>query len=699
MNDDQRGHLLASLRSKRLVLLLGQRFLAANDQDNPVYASIDPALQPGNFYSWWFGNEPSQSIRNELLHARGYACPIPERLDALRNLPWSCAFTSCIDPTPRRLLQVDQRRPVAERFQREDNPDYTTLPLYRLFGSAGRPDAIEQPPASANALSLRRRTSREILDAISQATTPHGRLFVEGWKSARDWLRERDFGPALAGFTESQVLIFGQNDDEQQRLGEDEDFGPLIQEGTVVLFTETLAEAVEHLLESGELDIVDPRLVASEVVELEVFARTPSTWDVPAGEVWRRIAIGQSDWRALNQSFTVLQPRVVSAPCTGTNDERRRAFREFLATGPDMQLDRVREFAFRRSVLHRLLTVVLKLLQEPSPQDHLLLVTGQSGAGKTTLLSLLAVQAREVGIPVVFLRRGVVQPSVEQLDKFIRLVEQVASVPTLVIYDGLREEHEYQNMVRWLASRGRKALVVGSIYGADESHHHSRKGGLPRKHSLYVDVRMDADEKDRLLDHLARFSLQDRATLNRLAEAGYDNFFATIYYLLCLLDPSSGLAWSERSRMTYRGWQPPSAIWRPGLNRSMISSSNSGRRLGTASPHWIWWGQEPTPRFRSKWSAWSTLSWWLLVLWYRSLFRSRCAWWTVITGPTNSPFAKHGPSRSETWPRVSPSCLRGRHWRPHSGANDAFLNSRISFASSASWCSSYGRGKPPMTGA
>ena len=217
MTETDKQTLVGALQASPCVLLLGQRLLAPQDEHNPIYLAIQ-GVDAANFYKWWFGDEPSSERRNELLQARGTAVALPEQFETLRRLPWRRAFTSCIDPTPRRLLQIESRRAVTERFQREDNPDFTTLPLFRLFGSAGRPDSTELPPTTPSALNLRRRAAREMLDALSQFVTPHGRLFIEGWKPSADWLRPQHLGPALVGFGEAQVLIFGLEPHEQEAL-------------------------------------------------------------------------------------------------------------------------------------------------------------------------------------------------------------------------------------------------------------------------------------------------------------------------------------------------------------------------------------------------------------------------------------------------------------------------------------------------
>jgi hypothetical protein len=431
---------------------------------------------------------------------------------------------------------VDSRRTVVEKFQREENPDVMALTLFRLFGSAGRPDHSELPPASPKALTLRRAAAHEILGSLSQLVTPHGRLFVEGWRPGKDWLRPRDLAPTLVGFDAAQVLVFGLDADEQEALRGDEDFQVLIEDGTVVLFEDSLTAIVAELAETGELGPIDERLVGPDTITLEVVERTSDILRPAPAEKLKKVTIGRAEWRALNETFSILCHREIARPFEGTSTERYRAFREFLSRSPDLQLDRVSEFAFRRPLLDlSILPQVRDLLQSPSPQDQPLLIAGQSGVGKTTLMALLAVELRAAGIPVVFVRRGVVHPNVNQLDRFVQLLERAGvKVPTVLLYDGLLEGYEYLKLARSMGSRGRKVLVVGSTYAdADVAKSPRHQAGLrPAARLVALKVLMTDEERALLIKHLSKFLPYDQSTLDRLARIGYDNFFATLYHLL-----------------------------------------------------------------------------------------------------------------------------------------------------------------------
>ncbi len=228
-----------------------------------------------------------------------------------------------------------------------------------------------------------------------------------------------------------------------------------------------------------------------------------------------------------------------------------RAFREFLDRSPDLHLDRVRQFAFERPILDKVIRpAVLELLQDPSPQDYALILAGQSGSGKTMMMSLLAVDLREAGVPVVFIRRGVVPPDLSQLDRFGAKLEAVAKIPFVVLYDGLLPDYEYLKVAQFLSGRGRKAVVVGTTYRPTPEGPPLEKEpeGLTRRErrgrerenlewrrrtrTIAIPIQMTPEEREALIRHLSQFLPHERETLERLALGGYGNFFAVLYHLL-----------------------------------------------------------------------------------------------------------------------------------------------------------------------
>ena len=296
-----------------------------------------------------------------------------DRVAAPRLVSWACAFTSAIDPVAKRLLQVPDGRPVLALFERQDHPDPAALPLFRLFGSVDRPlDGSGLPPASKKVLPEHRARANEMLGTLPDLIGPSGALFVEGWAPRGDWLRPRDLGLALQGkgLASGQVFLFGVDSDDRDLA--DEDFQPLLDAGVIVCVPPTLAEVLAELREEGALEgLVGLRPMAGETM-LEMARVRPERLAPPERPSLSRLAVHPQEWRNLNETFEILRPLRVSEPVTGHPDELRRNFREFLGHSPDVQLVRVRQFAFRRSVLDR------EVLPQPRSYMRLLLVAPDS---------------------------------------------------------------------------------------------------------------------------------------------------------------------------------------------------------------------------------------------------------------------------------------------------------------------------------
>ncbi len=531
------------LRQRPLVLLLGQHFLFRRDKDNPIFDFSSGQIEGDSFYASWLSNPLNIDARSKHLSDSGMAVTIPEAAQYLRDCPWRCVFTSNIDPTPRRLLQIANTRQVLEKFERADNPEQTVLPLFRLFGSSDRQELRELPPADRNALRQQRATAQEIMRPLAEFVTPTGCLLIEGWNPEDDWLRPRDLAPALTGLGADQVLIFGQDESSYKALENDDDFADLVAGGIVKIFKLTLSEALEQITERGLFDFADPELKAPAEKVFNVVEKTPRDLRPANKDQLKQLVFSQHEWQSFNETLEILLPIGFTRHLAATSEEKYKAFRRFLGHGPDTQLDIIRHLAFRRPILDQQIEpMIQKLLLEASPQDYVVLIAGQSGVGKTVLLSLLAVDLREAGIPVALIRRGVVPPNLSQLDKFAQRVESITKVPIAIVYDGLCDEAEYASVAHFLGSRGRKVLVIGSVHGSDAPPAGTRTDSRPlsirrsgkntRFRRITVPVQLDDAERELLISYLGKYLPEDIPSIKRLIEGGYDNFFAMLYRLL-----------------------------------------------------------------------------------------------------------------------------------------------------------------------
>jgi hypothetical protein len=66
--------------------------------------------------------------------------------------------------------------------------------------------------------------------------------------------------------------------------------------------------------------------------------------------------------------------------------------------------------------------------------------------------------------PVLFIDRRSQRPVPADVEAFCRWCEDEGAAVTLVVWDGMVEPHEYAQFLRYLTSRGRRVVLVGSAY-------------------------------------------------------------------------------------------------------------------------------------------------------------------------------------------------------------------------------------------
>lgn len=538
-----------AFESSPRILILGQRFLGKNDGDNPLFRSVQNAAKTElTSYDWWISSSATPEARSELLDKCARSVALPDALLTLRPCPWRCVFSSAIDATPRRLLEVPEKRPVALALERQDRPDPRFLTLFMLFGSTQRDTLAELPPLTKLDLLSRRGRVDDMLRSLPVVTTPTGHVFIEGWKpGSGDWLTPGMLAPHLLGLASGQVSVFGVDDDDKRTLLEDEYFAALVEKKIVALYTSYLHATVAALAAAGEVTLTDPRLEAPDTVAFEVLKHSPSKLDTPSTPDLVTVTLSQQECRRLTETFDLLVPRRLSHAVVGTATELSREFRRFLARPSESNLKYIRQFAFRRSVLDEtIVPLVMRCIDSPAPQDLTILLAGQSGAGKSTLLCQLALDLREAGLPVLMVGRRLVPPSYEHMDSLIQEIEAHSSTATAVIWNGLEDVAEYQKLSRFFASRGRKALVIGSSYavtatetlhspGSAEKRHPGR--ARSKTHIVPVSVDLSRDEHKALLAHFSQFAPDEAQAMSRYETKKYDNLFALLYYLFDVLRP------------------------------------------------------------------------------------------------------------------------------------------------------------------
>ena len=86
--------------------------------------------------------------------------------------------------------------------------------------------------------------------------------------------------------------------------------------------------------------------------------------------------------------------------------------------------------------------------------------------------SLAYMVAKSRDYPVIFIERRTQRPVNSDIDECCRWLEDHGGKATLIVWDGMVQQSDYRELQGHLASRGRKAVVVGSSYALKESGTH-----------------------------------------------------------------------------------------------------------------------------------------------------------------------------------------------------------------------------------
>ena len=515
-NDDDRRDLCERLAKGPAVLFLGQGYLGLqNGGNDPYLHAIGEkfALAPVSSYQDLPGRWPSKDRERlfSTLQNISQRIAVPDWLDAAAKVSWNAVITSAFDEVVERALRADWRRvdPIwNSKREPEDPRDRSNLHVFKLFGSvtSNRPD--EQPPVDDVSLIERGRDAAAMLDRIPSLVTPMGVLAIEGFGSD-DWLEIRDLTRQIAALGEGQAHWFSAAPDLQSTR----EVSSLVKRGKLVLHEESLAMSVAWGFDAG--------LLSADPEGRHPLGGFALTLRKDGGR--ETFTLAPEEWRKLTQGLTVLDDDLLTPPAPFVSDEERyQAFRLFLygSHGTPRWTDYAHHFPFRREVFSYLVREVRDRLADSNLKPEPLIVHGQSGVGKSVALADLAFQMKQEAWPVLYFAKGQKRIDFRRIDAACQGIEKLQNTSALIVVDGPLETQDYERIADYLASRGRKALVVGSSY---------RPG--PRSFNIEFPARMSSEDQGRFVKHLAEIEgrLVERIGPRMLSDR---HFLASLYYTL-----------------------------------------------------------------------------------------------------------------------------------------------------------------------
>ncbi len=475
------------------VLLLGQEYLALESGSDPFLAELVRKFGPvddNNLTS--YGQilgvgafKSPQGIESSLawMEERCDRLSTPEWLNVVASFPWSSVYTSAIDSMWPNCFRLDWREMqyiYEEKFKPLNPRNRLKLHCTHLFGCVNRRDETERPPLTRRELIKRKQVAIALARRLPEIITPFGVFVIEGYRGVEDWFPLEDLLSIIDELNEGQTHIFSVN----EQLSQNPDVSELIETRKLILHHESLAECLLAGKNEGKLKLGEPPEQRRDSRRITVDERV--------------LNVPLDIWNEVSTFATILDDAATSRASSLSNRENRYdEFRSFLSETSTKPIwsGYDRGFAFHRNFESELATHVNEKLRSRVSQVMPVVVHGQTGTGKTIALQALAYSVRREGKhPVLYIGRRSQRPNNARIDDFCEWIELEGAAPTLIVWDGMLEIEQYYQSLQYLASKGRRAVLVGSFYRTDIE---SKKVDL-----VFAPAELGEKETDNFRDYL-----------------------------------------------------------------------------------------------------------------------------------------------------------------------------------------------------
>ena len=439
------------------VLFLGQSYLSAESGEDPLLLEVQKRFGGSTTsprYSQLWDSVSGQSPESFLAWMSELCRRLspPDWLRGVAAFPWNSVFSSSVDPIWLSAFRNELREVAAiyddEYFPR-DPRNRLVLHCTFLYGSLNQTEPKSRAPVSQFEFFSRQRTAGNLLQRVPDTVTPLGLLAIEGYRGKDDWLSPAELYSLAQMLGPLQIHLFSVD----QEIAADSVVEELIQTGKLVAHDESLSWALDRGRSQGFIDI--------EAI---------SDWEETSRRVTlrnRSIPVPKDLWNRVNRSATLLDDQTLASPPPISKSALYWEFRRFLFESGTKPIwpGFARGFAFPREFEEEVREKVAKRLDRVAFADRPIIVHGQTGTGKTVALGHLAYTIAKSGqYPVIFIERKTQRPIDSDIDECCRWLEDHGAHATLVVWDGMAPQSDYYELQGYLASRGRKAVVVGSSY-------------------------------------------------------------------------------------------------------------------------------------------------------------------------------------------------------------------------------------------
>lgn len=421
---------------------ISNRFNLVIDETSNIYLELDDETRDIEKCLSWIQTEVDYTS-------------IPNYVRKIAHIKWNGVITSSVEYFIDKIFQLERREVQPVYKYRSELPynfkSKQTLHLSYLYGCLNQIQKEYRPPLSKFDLPLYKSNASILLNQIDKEfLTPLGCLVVDGYNFEDDWVKDETFFSICSKLGEEQVYYFSFKEDYLKnpyirRLVDNKIIIP--SEMSLVEFIE---ECEEHNL-----------LVENDDISAD---------DIIISVNNKRCKLAKSKYNKISRSCEILDDFSLDIE-DYAETEKTTLFSEFLYDSSIRPVWYAYKYGMNieREFEQQAYSKINALLQKGGLSRKPIIIYGQTGTGKSVSMAHLAYRIKKKGkYPVLYIDGRVSEVRYTDILEFCEWCDETKIV---VFWDASthgKEYGKYKELNDYLASKGKKAVIVGTSYNIDE---------------------------------------------------------------------------------------------------------------------------------------------------------------------------------------------------------------------------------------
>lgn len=512
--DERMRSFIERLNFGQPYLLLGQQYLAqvATDKFYEVVAErLGSDRKNCNIFLEL--EELSDNVEETLqwLQTEADYITLPDWGKYLAKIQWNGIITTSVDYFVEKMMRLEMRE-IQPIYQYGRNLPYNfkskqVLHISYLYGCLNQNMDEIKPPCSlfdfsthiANASLLLNQIDREFL-------SPMGILVIDGYDCDNDWLKDDIFFAVCKKLAKEQVFFFGFKDEYLQNKFIEK----LVNDGIIVPIKDSLISIIEEA-ESKDL--------------LKSYVNSINSDDLIISITGERRILPKKKLRSISRTCKVLDDFMFEFDVVSLEEEKE-LFREFLYRSSVEPVWKAFHYGMNiiREYEDNAFDNIMHVLNSDSLFKKPIIIYGQTGTGKSVALASLAYRVKvQKKYPVLFIDGKVTEVHREDIEQFCSWCDDVN---VAVFWDASTHGNDvskYFELNDYLASKGKKAVIIGTSYNLGEDIRKMYK-------ALYVEAPIDIVSVEEINSFKQNYEKYTDRKLDDMWTSKYDNNFLVALY-------------------------------------------------------------------------------------------------------------------------------------------------------------------------